>query len=215
MRINYLGHSTFLITTANNTRIITDPYSPDSRLTHSRINEPAEVATVSHNHRDHAGAESLPGNPQIIKRTGTTTTAGIEFRGIASFHDEFRGNERGSNIIFCFEVDGLRVCHLGDLGHLLDESQTKEIGKVDVLMVPVGGNYTLDARTAHQVCRQLQPRVIIPMHYATDKGLDDINGVDDFIDETPNVMQTNTSDIELRQGALPIAIQTIVLKAAL
>jgi L-ascorbate metabolism protein UlaG (beta-lactamase superfamily) len=215
MRIKYLGHSAFLITTENKTRIITDPYAPDAHVTHGKITEPADVVTVSHGHRDHAGSGAVPGNPEVIKHTGTTVSANIEFHGIASFHDDVQGGERGSNTIFCFEADGIRVCHLGDLGHFLDESQLKEIGRVDVLMVPVGGNYTLDARGAQQVCRQLKPRVIIPMHYHTEKGLDDIAGVDDFIDGKPNVMQTNTSDIELSQGALPATTQTIVLKAAL
>jgi L-ascorbate metabolism protein UlaG (beta-lactamase superfamily) len=215
MRIKYLGHSAFLVTTDNKTRIITDPYAPDSRLTHGRITEPADVVTVSHGHRDHDGAGAVPGNPEVIKHTGTTTSANIEFHGIASFHDDVKGGERGNNTIFCFEADSVRVCHLGDLGHLLDESLLKEIGRVDVLMVPVGGYYTLDARAAQQVCRQLKPRVIIPMHYYTEKGLDNISGVDAFIEGKPNVMQTNTSDIEFRQGALPATTQTIVLRAAL
>ena len=122
---------------------------------------------------------------------------------------------RGGNIIFCFEVDGVRVCHLGDLGHLLDDKQKAEIDRVDILLVPVGGYYTINAKTATEVCDQLKPGVIIPMHYRTNKGLPSIAGVDEFLRGKAKVKWLDTSQVEFKAGELANAGQIIVLKPAL
>jgi len=122
---------------------------------------------------------------------------------------------RGDNVIFCFELDGVRVCHLGDLGHRLDDKQLKEIGSVDVLLIPVGGVYTIDAKVATEVCDQLKPRVIIPMHYKTEKGLAGISGVEGFLSGKANVSRPDSSQAEFKPGELPATGQIIVLKPAL
>jgi len=158
---------------------------------------------------------AVRGNPEVVSWAGRTTAKGIEVKGIASYHDEVGGELRGNNIIFCFELDGIRICHLGDLGHLLDDKQVKEIGSVDILFIPVGGYYTIDAKAATQVCSQLKPRVIIPMHYKTEKGIPNIVGVDKFLGGKANVTQLDTSQVEFKPAELPATGQIIVLKPAL
>jgi L-ascorbate metabolism protein UlaG (beta-lactamase superfamily) len=215
MKIKYLGHSAFVITSEKGLKIITDPYKPSPSLTYGEITESADIVTVSHEHLDHCNPATVRGNPEVVKGTGRVVVKGIEFNGIASYHDEARGRMRGNNIIFCFDVDGMRVCHLGDLGHLLDNRQVKEIGSVNILLIPVGGYFTIDARAASQVCNQLKPNVIIPMHYKTEKGIPGIVGVEEFIRGRDNVTCLDLSEIEFKGEGLPPPSQIMVLKAAL
>ena len=215
MKIKFLGHATFVITSDAGIRIITDPYETSPDLTYGEITESADIVTVSHGHFDHGNVAAVKGNPEVVRRAGRTKAKGIEVKGIASYHDNAKGRLRGSNIIFCFELDGVRVCHLGDLGHLLEGKQVEEVGTVDILLIPVGGYYTIDAKAATQVCSQLKPRVIIPMHYKTEKGLPEIAGVDEFIKGKNNVTRQDSSEVEFEQGELPATSQIIVLKPAL
>ena len=215
MKIKYLGHAAFVITSDEGVKIITDPYTTSPDLTYGEIRATADVATVSHNHLDHCNVAAVGGDPQVMRWAEVSTAKGIKFRGINSYHDDEGGRMRGGNIIFCFEVDGLKICHLGDLGHLLDDRQKAEIGKVDILLIPVGGHFTIDAKTATEVCDQLKPGVIIPMHYRTDKGLPVIAGVDEFLRGKANVKWLDTSQVEFKAGELPNTGQIIVLKPAL
>ena len=213
MKIKWLGHATFLITSDSDTRIITDPYETGSDLKYGRIKESADIVTVSHDHFDHNNVAAVQGNPQVIK--GTTEAKGIKFKGIPTYHDDAGGSQRGSNTIFCFEVDGVNVCHLGDLGHRLNDEQVTELGKIDILIIPVGGFYTIDAKVASQVCDQLKPGVIIPMHYKNDKCGMPIAGVDEFLRGKSNVTRLDSSEIEFKPGELPPSAQIMVLKPAL
>ena len=217
MNIKYLGHAAFAITSDAGLKIITDPYEVNEELglTYGEINESADIVTVSHDHFDHCNVAAVKGNPEVVRRAGRSTAKGVEFRGIASYHDEAKGKLRGNNIIFCFELDGIRLCYLGDLGHLLDDKQVSEIGSVDILFIPVGGYYTIDAKAATQVCNQLKPRVIIPMHYKTEKGIPNIVGVDEFIKGKNNVTRQDSSEVEFKAGKLPASTQIMVLKSAL
>jgi L-ascorbate metabolism protein UlaG (beta-lactamase superfamily) len=215
MKIKYLGHSAFVITANSGFKIVTDPYETDPTLTYGQITESADIVTVSHKHFDHRNAAAVRGNPEVVSRVGRSVVRGIEIKGIASAHDDSGGRVRGGNIIFCFEVDGVAVCHLGDLGHRLDERQLKEIGRVDVLLIPVGGNFTIDAKAATEVCNQLKPRVVIPMHYKTEKSIPGISGVEEFLSGKANVSRPDSSQAEFRPGELPATSQIIVLKSAL
>jgi len=215
MKVKYLGHATFVITSNRGVKIITDPYETGPDLTYGEITESADIVTVSHGHHDHNNVAAVKGNPVVVSRAGRSEAKGIEVRGVASAHDEVGGRLRGGNIIFCFEVDGVRVCHLGDLGHRLDDKQLKELGSVDVLLIPVGGNYTVDAKVATEVCNQLKPRVVIPMHYRTEKGLAGISGVEGFLSGKANVSRPGSSQAEFKPGELPATGQIIVLKPAL
>jgi len=213
MKVKYLGHSAFVITSDAGLKIITDPYTRSPSLTYGEIKEAADIVTVSHDHLDHCNAAGVRGNPQVVKGAGRAVAKGIEFNGIASYHDEARGRMRGNNTIFCFEVDGIRVCHLGDLGHQLSSKQVAELGKVDVLLIPVGGYYTIDAKVATQVGNQVKPKVIIPMHFKTDKCGYPIAGVDEFLKGKEGVTRFDASEVDLKQGELPT--QIIVLQPAL
>jgi len=213
MKIEWLGHASFMIASETGIKIITDPYVTTETLKYGEIKESADIVTVSHEHGDHSNVSAVQGNPEVVRETARVK--GIEFEGILSNHDNAGGKERGSNTIFCFEVDGVRVCHLGDLGHQLNDKQFAELGSVDILLTPVGGNYTIDAKVASQLCDRLKPKVIIPMHFKNDKCAFPIAGVDEFIKGEENVSQLDTDEVEFKQGELPATTKIIVLKPAL
>jgi len=214
MKIRWLGHSAFLITADDGTRIITDPYGVYPDLHYAQIEGPADIVVVSHKHGDHFGAK-VKGNPKVVSGEGKKNERGIEFNGIEVYHDSSKGRQRGPSTIFCFTVNGVRLCHLGDLGHPLSGPEIAEIGQVDVLIIPVGGFYTIDAATATKICDQIKHRVIIPMHYKNDKCNFSISGVEDFLKGKANVKRLNTSDLELTMGQLPRETEIVVPKHAL
>ncbi|MFC2058366.1 MBL fold metallo-hydrolase [Chloroflexota bacterium] len=215
MKIKWLGHSSFLITAADGTRIVTDPYDVGMGLSYGEIKEAADIVTVGHKHPDHDNVAVVKGKPQVVEATGSQKVKGIDFKGIATYHDTSEGSERGQNTVFCFMVDGISVCHLSDLGHRFSDKQLAELGDVDVILVPVGGFYTIDAATASDVCDQVKPRVVIPMHYKTDKCAYPIAGVEDFLKGKTKVKMMDSSEVELKKGQLPKATEIIVLKNAL
>ncbi|MFH1087927.1 MAG: MBL fold metallo-hydrolase [Chloroflexota bacterium] len=215
MKVKWLGHASFLITSQEGTRIITDPYKVVGGLSYDPVNESADIVTVSHEHGDHNNTAGVAGNPDLVKGPGVTHARGIEFQGIAAYHDASQGKERGPDTIFCFTVDGIRLCHLGDLGAPLSTEQVKEIGKVDIVMLPVGGFYTIDAAVASSTLEALNPRVALPMHYKTDKCSYPIAGVDDFLKGKKNVRRPGSTEVELTADNLPRASEIIVLQHAL
>ena len=214
MKIKWLGHASFVITSDGGTKVITDPYTVGGGISYSEIQESADIVTVSHNHSDHNNVTAARGNPQIVSTPGTKKVNGIEFRGIASYHDESRGKERGPNIIFCFTIDDVIICHLGDLGHHLDDKQIAEIRTVDVVLIPIGGFYTIDASGAARICDVLKPKVIIPMHYRNSKCSYPIAGVEDFIRGKAGVKKPNSSEVVLAKDNLPSAAEVIILRHA-
>jgi len=215
MKLKWLGHSCFLITSETGLRIITDPYSTVGGINYSPVNEAADIVTISHNHRDHNNIAAVRGKPEVITGSGTKTAKGIQFKGIASHHDESKGKERGANTIFCFTVDGIRLCHLGDLGHELSREEIAQIGNVDILLIPIGGFFTIDAGVATKVGDDLKPKVILPMHYKTPKCDFPITGVEDFLAGRKNVKKLNSSETEFKAGKLPEATEIVVLQPAL
>jgi len=218
MKIKWCGHSTFLITSASGIKIVTDPYEPggyDGALAYGSIPEEIDITVVSHDHPDHNYVQGLKGNPQVVKGKGTHTVSGIEFKGIPAFHDTSQGKERGESTIFCFTVDNVRLCHLGDLGHPLSSKNIAEIGEVDVLMIPVGGFYTIDAKVATEVMNSLTSRLVIPMHFKTEKCGFPITTVDDFIAGKTNVKKLDKSEIEITKDSLPASTEVQVFKFAM
>ncbi len=211
MIIKWLGHSCFLVTSAAGVRVVTDPYSIGSGINYSPVAEAADVVVISHEHHDHNAAWAVQGEPEIVRGVGTKTVRGIQFKGIATHHDKSGGGERGNNTVFRFTVDGVRLCHLGDLGHLLTRTQCAEIGEVDILFVPVGGFFTIDADDATRVCDQLRPKVTIPMHFKTPKCDYTIGVVDDFVVSKQNVRETHSSEIEIGLEDLPMDTDIVVL----
>ena len=213
MRIKWLGHACFMVTSDTGTKIITDPYVTGGDLSCGEIRESADIVTVSHEHGDHNNVAAVRGNPEVVR--GMVKVKGIEFKGIPCYHDDAEGKLRGKNTILCFEVDGITICHLGDLGHQLSAQQVDELGKIDILLIPVGGFYTIDAKVASKICDRLTPRVIIPMHYKNDRCGFPIAGVDEFLRGKKGVSRLDTSEVEFKSGELPVNTQIIVLKPAL
>ena len=166
MLIRCLGHSKFLLETAEGFRIVTDPF--DASVGYPIPPLTADAVLVSHHHHDHDAVDTVQGWSKMVDAPGVCTLApGVTVTALPCFHDEVRGAKRGANLIFLLEADGLRLAHLGDLGHLPDEDLAEKLGAPDVLMIPVGGHFTVDAAQAAEICRMLNPRIILPMHYRT------------------------------------------------
>ena len=215
MKIKWLGHASFLITSDKGVKVLTDPYEPILGMNYGPIDESADIVTVSHGHGDHNNIAAVQGNPQVIDESTSVELKGIKFSGIDTYHDDSAGSERGPNVIYCFEVDDVKVCHLGDLGHMLSDEQAAAIGKVDVLLAPVGGNFTINAETADAVIEKLKPAVVMPMHFSNDRCPDfPVAGVESFTDGKTNVTVMDTSEIEYKAGELPESTSIVVLKPA-
>ncbi len=167
MIIQCIGHASFLIELENGYRIVTDPY--DASTGYPVIETAADAVLVSHHHHDHDAVDNVKGWSVMNDQPGVRTLAdGVTVTGVETFHDSEKGAKRGKNVVHVIEAEGLRVVHLGDLGHELSREQAAQIGSADVLMVPVGGFFTIDALIARSVCTQLKARTVVPMHYRTE-----------------------------------------------
>lgn len=218
VEIRFLGHACFLITSSKGIRIITDPYEPGGfggSLRYGKITTPADIVTVSHEHADHNYVKGVPGNPQVVKGVVSKEIKGIKITGIETFHDKAGGKERGKNTVFVLEVDGMRICHLGDLGHTLTDEQKKKLENIDILLIPVGGTYTIDASDATNVVSQISPKVVIPMHFKTKKVDFPIAGVEEFTKGKGNVKKVGKSYIKVDKASLPKATEIWVLEPEL
>lgn len=205
MKIKWNGHASFTITAGDGTVIVTDPYEPgcfDGAIKYEKIPDKANIVTVSHDHADHNYVEGLAGSPEVIRGTGIAQ--GISFRGVNTYHDASGGKERGENTIIVFEVDGIKLCHLGDLGHELSDDKLKEIGKVDILMIPIGGTFTIDPKEASSILSALKPKIAIPMHYKTAKCDFPLASLYDFIHgKEETVVSVEGSEMEITKEGLP------------
>ena len=218
MRIEWLGHASFLIVAENGTMIITDPYESgafDGKLRYKPIEVSPDVVTVSHKHADHAYVEGLPGRFDVIAKAGSKIIKGISFKGVETYHDTDLGSNRGNNIVFVMTIDHVRICHLGDLGHELSPDEIESIGEVDILLIPVGGKYTIDAKAATRVVERLHPKIAIPMHFKTDSVDFPIESVDAFLLGKPVVLRLGRSHIEVTKERLPEERQILVLTPSL
>jgi len=215
MRVKWLGHACFLITSKDGLRVITDPYAVGGGINYSPIEETADIVVVSHGHDDHSNVSAVQGKPEVVRGDGIKTVKDIQFKGIAAYHDASQGKQRGHNTVFCFTIDDIKLCHLGDLGHVLSPEQVNEIGAVDILFVPVGGFYTIDASVAGQVCDQLKPKIVIPMHFKTPKCAYPIAGVEDFLRGQKNVRGVGGSEVDFERERLPAAAEIVLLRPAL
>ncbi len=198
MKVKYLAHASFLLETNDGVRIIIDPYEPggfEGKVRYKPINNPCDIVLISHEHSDHNYTQDIPGSPTIVKET--TTVSGIDFKGVFTYHDETKGSERGNNNVFVFTADGTTFCHLGDLGHLLTPEHKSQIGKIDVLFVPVGGAYTIGAEEGTQIVNFLEPKLVIPMHYKTSSIDFPIVKIDEFINNKPRVKKLEISTTEI------------------
>lgn len=169
MQIKYLGHASFLIKTRD-ARVVTDPFDPKMVGLKFPKTE-ADVVTVSHHHPDHDKKDVVAGTPLVLDWPGEYEKNGVRIFGFKSYHDEKQGAERGENILFKFEAEDVSILHCGDMGVVPDQQLLDEIGEVDILMVPVGGFYTIGPDDAVEVAKKIEPSIVIPMHY-NDSGLD-------------------------------------------
>jgi len=206
MIISWYGHSCFKVRTkpkrgGEDTTIITDPFDKSVGLRPPQGR--ANIITISHlQHDDHNNTSTIKGDPFVIDSAGEFSIRGVSIRGIESFHDDQKGCERGRNTIFIFESEGLRLCHLGDLGHILTDKQLDRIGPVDIVMIPVGGTYTIGPKEAEVVIGQLEPKIIIPMHYRV-KGLKiDIGDEKDFCKELGSCVKEKLAKLSIRKKDL-------------
>lgn len=218
MKIKWYGHAAFNIVTDAGTRIIIDPYQSGAfggALTYGKIIDEADIVLVSHDHDDHNYTKDIKGKYLLVEKEGEYNDKGVMIAAIPTFHDQSGGSERGKNLLFVVEADGVRVAHMGDLGHVLDARTLQRLGRIDILLIPVGGFYTIDAREATTVFNSLKPRITVPMHYKTDKCDFPIAGVEEFIRDKKWVNMAGTSEIVITGGSLPGEPEIIVLQSAL
>jgi L-ascorbate metabolism protein UlaG (beta-lactamase superfamily) len=220
--LKWLGHSAFLITSSQGTRILIDP--PNAATGYDIAPIPGiEAVLVSHEHADHNNIQLAAGSPLVMRGLSSTGWNSIDQKvkdvriysispTVPIYHDNQQGAQRGRNTIFVLEIDGLRLAHSGDLGHVLTPEAIQALGQLDVLLVPVGGSYTIDAAAATQVVSQLNPRMVVPMHYKTPRlpanwpGV----GVEPFL-EGKKVERPNSTMIKLTKSNLPIQTAVVVL----
>lgn len=180
MTIDWLGHACFKVTLKNGTRILFDPYGDQIGYTPQDVE--ADIVVISHDHYDHNDLKHVKGDYALVKEAGLHTFGDLKIEGVKTWHDDQQGALRGENICFQISINGLRLCHLGDLGGIPDQSVIEKLKGTEVLMVPVGGNYTLDAVDALKVCEMIEPNLIIPMHFKTPVSTLDIAPLTDFLD---------------------------------
>jgi len=183
-KITWAGQSCFQISVSNSrdhaADIVIDPY--DDAMGLKLPNLSADILLVTHNHHDHNNIKDVKGTPFVIDGPGEYEVKEVFIQGIPSFHDDKEGKERGRNTIYVFEAEEMRFCHLGDLGQKqLTDEQLEKIDRVDVLMIPVGGKYTISSAEAQKVISQIEPKVVIPMHYALPKLKDELDDVAKFL----------------------------------
>lgn len=201
MKIKWLGQSCFLITNDRGINILTDPF--DETLGYKMTKEKINIITISHEHYDHNNTMGIKGKPVVLKGPVNRDTHKMIFKGISSYHDSVFGKYRGNNTIFVIKTDEMVLCHLGDLGHLLDSGQLKELNHIDILFIPVGGYYTINHIQADQVIQQVKPRIVIPMHYKTDAIKWSIDPVSVFLEKKQNIKKIEGNIFEINASTLP------------
>ncbi|MDH7571099.1 MAG: MBL fold metallo-hydrolase, partial [Armatimonadota bacterium] len=201
---------------ANGTRVVIDPPAPQTGYTLPAA--PVDIALVTHEHADHNNVAGLKGSPEVLHGLQLESGAKRTIRGVAvqvllTEHDPNQGTQRGKNAVFILKVDGVTIVHCGDLGRPLSTGEAQALGSVDVLLVPVGGNYTIDGPGAAAVVKQVKPRVVVPMHYKTAVSTSRIAGPEGFLDAAKAAgWETHTAaQLEVKRGALPAKTRVVVL----
>jgi L-ascorbate metabolism protein UlaG (beta-lactamase superfamily) len=217
MRITYYGHAAFLVEAVDGTRVIIDPYLSGAfggAFRYAPIDEPADLVLATHEHDDHGAVDTIPGHPQIRVHPTAVTMGAVTITGVRAAHDSAGGKKRGANTLIVVDDGYIRLCHLGDLGHVLDDPSRKALGRIDVLMIPIGGTYTIDASTAVKVAASLSPRVVVPMHYKTPVVDLPLTSVDDFtvLAEAAGMhVRRLGSSVQIEPAGLPPSTEVFVL----
>jgi L-ascorbate metabolism protein UlaG (beta-lactamase superfamily) len=208
MEIVWLGHSCFRIKGKEAT-IVTDPY--DKTLGYPMRKPTANIVTISHSHPQHSYLEGVSGNPRVVSRPGEYDISNVFIYGIPTFHDSEKGQKRGKNTVFFIEIDEIKLCHLGDLGHVPTSEQIEQIGDVEVLMVPVGGVSTLDAAGAAETIGLLEPRLVLPMHYKTDAVKMELEPLEKFVKVMGLKEVVPQPKLNITKSTLPLETRVVVL----
>ncbi|MEP7198719.1 MAG: MBL fold metallo-hydrolase [Chloroflexota bacterium] len=209
MEITWYGHSCFRLRGREGI-VITDPFGKECGYEWPRPR--ADIVTVSHEHANHNQGDRVAGDPKIVHGPGEYEINNIFITGIGTFHDNKKGAERGKNTIYLIEFDDLKVCHLGDLGHVPTETQAEALAGLDVLFVPVGGVTALHAAQAAEVVSQLEPRIVIPMHYQTKAFTGKLDDLDKFFKEMGLKTVEQQDTLKVTKNSLPEETQVVVLK---
>lgn len=212
MEIVHLGHSSFKLKGKTAT-VVCDPF--DSEMVGIKFPKvEAQIVTISHSHNDHNKVTNVEGNPFVISGPGEYEVVDVFIKGIQTFHDSNNGQERGTNIVYNIELDKIHIAHLGDLGHSLSDSQLDELGDVDILLIPIGGIYTIDPQLATNVIAKIEPRIVIPMHYKEErlaKTFSQLNTVDDFLKQMGKEKKL-LPKLSITKDKLPKELDVIVLE---
>jgi len=219
MEITYLGHSCFKLKSKSGFVAYIDPFLPE-RVGESLAKDVADLVLVSHDHEDHNNTSVITGavnreSPFVVSREGEYEISGVLVAALRTYHDKSEGSERGKNLVFTVMMDGINVVHLGDLGHELSSSQIEKLGSVDVLMIPVGGFYTLNTETVLKVIKDISPSYVVPMHYKTDKSkIAEIEPLSVFLEKNKfPVTAESVHKIKLDQSSLPDDTQVLLMNA--
>lgn len=210
MDITYLGHSSFRLKGKQKT-VVTDPF--DARLGKFPKNIEADIVTISHNHNDHNQVDLVKGDKFVIDNPGEYEVGGVSVIGVPTWHDQNGGADRGRNTVYVIELDNLRIAHMGDLGHKLTQETVQEVGAIDILMIPIGGTYTIDPKTAAEVMRQVDPWIVIPMHYQTPETrlTEKLAEVGEFLKELGKAELQPIPKFSVTADRLPAELQVVVL----
>lgn len=213
MEISWLGHSCFQLR-GKNVTLVTDPFSPQQGPVQGeapRLGKiTASIVTVSHNHAGHNNVMGVNGNPRVVRGPGEYEISDVLITGVASYHDDKKGQEYGRNTIYVIHMDDLVICHLGDLGHVLREEQLEEVADADVLLIPIGGEHTINVTQAAEIISQVEPRIVIPMHYRAGGG--DVPGpLDKFCREMGAETLNAQPRLVVTRSSLPAETQVVVL----
>lgn len=214
MDITYLGHSAFKLRGKNAT-VVTDPY--DEKMVGLKFprHTTADIVTVSHEHHDHNAIAAIEGSPFVVRGPGEYEVKGVAIVGTRTYHDTEKGAKRGTNTIYRIEIDNVAVVHLGDLGHPLSSEEIESLDGVDILLIPVGGFYTVDAATAANLVHEIEPTIVVPMHYSQaglTAGGSQLTPVSVFLKEMGKESVVAQSKLSITRDKLPEEMQVIVLE---
>ncbi len=214
MVIEWLGHSCFKVTLKDSGKVVLfDPY--DYSTGYSRLESRADYVVISHNHHDHNDLSGVKGKYTVVKTSGMHEFEGLSIEGISTWHDRSEGKQRGANLIFLLRSKGMTVCHMGDTGCIPSEEVYKKLEGADILMIPVGGIYTIDAKEALKVCERISPNIIIPMHYRTTACTVDLQPVDFFLEAAGgeyDISHLGKNVFEIEKGSLKKRTRIVVME---
>lgn len=194
MEITWLGHSSFMIEDSSGRRLLMDPF--DESVGYNTFQGDVDVITVSHHHSDHDYTEKIK-YEQLLDKVGFFNLCDIPITGIPSYHDKVQGAKRGENVIFIIQMDNYRVCHLGDLGYVLSNDEIKRLGNIDILLVPIGGNFTINGKEASELAKAINSHIVIPMHYKTPSLSFELEGLENFLTHMKNGERVESNKLSI------------------